>query len=219
MKKSFNNHYKPAILWLDSCQRYFGWSPTESIHLMLTHGFVLHCGLCVCVYFCFWTIGIFTNQFEMPDYEQFTLEPVGKEKMSLTCHSLSGTRHCQGGEGRWSLRKKAKSNLSMKKCGEKCPVEKHILCNLKSFVFPWKTNSITVKILIKAELIHEPVTNPPTLYYWSIATWNFHRLIFFSMTLEHETTDPNERFPKCSTVLSFGSLKRFIWGYCHVKGN
>lgn len=31
---------------------------------------------------------------------------------------------------------------------------------------------------------------------------------FFSVTLEHETTDPNERFPECSAVLSFASLKR-----------
>lgn len=31
---------------------------------------------------------------------------------------------------------------------------------------------------------------------------------FFSMKLEHETADPKERFPKCSAVLSFASLKR-----------
>lgn len=33
-------------------------------------------------------------------------------------------------------------------------------------------------------------------------------LVFFHMKPERETTDPSERFPTCSTVLSFASLKR-----------
>lgn len=221
MKRSFNNHYKPAILWLASCQRYFGQSPTESIHLMLTHGFVFHCGLCVC-----------TSGFEHLEYlpinlsclsmNNLLLKPLGREKTSLTCHRPLRYKALPGWWGKMGLKEKANSNLSMKKCGKICPVDKHLLCNAKSFVFPWKTNSITVKkMLIRAELIHESVTNPPTVYHWSIAKWGFHSLILSVWHWNMKQLTPMKGSPNAvlSWALPLWRESRFIWGYCHVKGN
>lgn len=81
----------------------------------------------------------------MPVHEQFTSGATGprenEPELSQTSQ-VQGTARVVREDG--AKKKKAKSNLSMKKCGEMCPVEKHLSCDLKSFVFPWKTNSITV---------------------------------------------------------------------------
>lgn len=133
MKKSFNNHYNPTILWLDSCQRYFGWSPTESIHLMLTHGFVLHCGLCVCV--C-------TSVSEQLEYLPISLRCLSmnsllwsqwaKGKWAWLVTDLSGTRHCQGGEGRWSLKKKRQKAICPWRNVEKSVQWRNIFCVIRN---------------------------------------------------------------------------------------
>lgn len=60
---------------------------------MLTHGFVFHYGLCVCVYFCFSTLGLFANQFEMPVHEQFTSGATGPRENEP---ELSQTSQVQG---------------------------------------------------------------------------------------------------------------------------
>lgn len=145
MKRSFNNHYKPAILWLDSCQRYFGRSPTENIHLMLTHGFVFHCGLCVCLCVCtfvFEHLNYLPNSLRCLSLNILLLEPLGQEKMSLACHRPVRYKVLPGCWGKMELKKKGRKQFVPE---EMCPVEKHLLCNPKSFVSPWKTNSFTVK--------------------------------------------------------------------------
>lgn len=101
-----------------------------------------------------------------------------------------------------------REDRAVKKCGEIFPVDIFLLCNPKPFVFPWKTNSITVK---KKKInkgradsgVSDKSTDRLLLIYVKFSQGDF-----CSMTLEHEATDPNERFPKCSTVLSFASLKR-----------
>lgn len=47
----------------------------------------------------------------MPDYEQFTLEPVGKEKMSLTCHRPLWYKALPGWWGKMKLKKKGKKQF------------------------------------------------------------------------------------------------------------
>lgn len=101
--------------------------------------------MCVCVLLFFNTWIICQSVWDACPWTIYFWSHWAKRKWAWAVTDLSGTRHCQGGEGRWSKKKKkAKNNLSMKKCGEMWPVEKHLSCDLKSFVFPWKTNSITV---------------------------------------------------------------------------